>query len=265
MSDTVYNVGKYFRYSPKEFVAMLITGFFAGFILTFNDWGTEEFSMSTGILNWAMMAVFLIFIMFCAVALSKLIGIRFGYMVEYEYHLPGLLIGAFICIFSAGWLPIFIPGGFNIKHHERMRLGKFMSHYKHWELGVIAAMFPIGILLFVLLLNPIYLATEIEFYATLLVAVCVTALYSMIPLPNFIQGSSGNLKDWWNYLKGCTFGLEVYYSSGFWYMVLTLTILVFCLMTWAITELGGTVGILVYGLALILTFVGIWVYRKFLR
>jgi len=259
MTDTTYAVRKYYHLTGKEFLALIVTAFFAGFIFTF-DITTELNELITG---WLSLAALLLFVFFIVILLCKLIAIRIGYTIQYEYHLAGLLFGVLLTIFSAGFLPFFLPGGFVFERPERLRIGKFIGHFKGWEMGLIAAAFPLLLCFSVLAISPLYMWSGDQIYLSLLVAVLLTATFSLLPLPMLKTGHKGNVRDWANYLHGSTFGLEVYFSSRGWYVVLAISVLSFTFITYLTALVGGTMSFFLYALVVFLGIVGVWVYSRF--
>lgn len=255
---------EYLTFSWQEVFAILLTSIFASFILTFNEWGDEAFDRAEGLTNWGLVLVFLFFVIMVTVLISKLWALRIGYVIKYESHMVGLFGGLGLTLLSAGAIPLFLPGGYNYDRPQRLKIGHWRPHHKGWELGLIASSFPLIMLLWTLLFNPLYLFTGHEFYLHMTVAVCLTALYAMIPLPNITSERTGNVvRDWWQYLKGTTFGLEVWYVSLGWWVALTLGVVLYALIVFILIALGSTTGVIIYLLTLLGAFLAAWVYRKF--
>jgi|GEM_PF-4317729 len=265
MSDTVHNIKTYMKFTSDEFMAFLVTGFFAAVILNFRNWGDETFNMMTGIQATLLSFMLILLILIATVWLCKVIAIRLGYTIEYKSHLPGLVIGVFICVISNGYLPIFLPGGFEIQQPHRLAIGKYHPFRRGWELGLIAGTFPLIMLLWVLILNPLYLLTHGELFLRMTVTVCLFAIYACLPVPFFDSHHKGNLRDWFRYLHGASFGLEVAYASFSWYIVLCCTVLFFALVAFLLTVLDTGAGIVLYVLSFLVGLFCLWVYSKFYK
>ena len=262
MSDTTYNARQYIRFEVGEFIAMIITALFASLSLNVRELLFTKFGDASGIQSTVVMFIFILFVMMIAVYLCKIVAIKVGTVITYQAHTIGLVITLIITIMSAGWLPLFLPGGFLFDDPRRLRVGKWVGSWRRgWETGLITGSFPLAVLLFVLIFSPLYLYSVSDLYAKMLIACCLLALYSLIPLP-FFTSRKGS-KDWWTHLKDCTFGLDVLYSSRFWYGVLTVMVLLFSLSTLLLTVVGVRTGIVIYALSLILAFAGMYVYSKF--
>jgi len=256
---------QYVVFTIDEFLSLLTTSFFAGFILTFNDWGTTTLDIPSGVKNFLLMFISLFFVFLVTVWVCKVIAIKFGYTLNYRHHLAGLLIGLFFCVLSRGYFPLFLPGGFLLQQHERLHLGRFRNYYKGWEIGVITATFPLVLLLWILLLNPFYLATQSPTLLLFTSGISLAALFSCIPLPFFENNASGRAIDIFRYLRGSTFGLDVYYSSGAWYVVLCCTVLFFVSIAYLLTVMNISVGIFLYAVSFLVGLLGLWVYSNFFK
>ncbi len=265
MSNTVYNAKQYVTFSANEFIAMMVTAFFASFALTFNDWGDTVFDAGSGVRALALMFMATLTILIITIWICKIVAIRYGYKVHYKAHYFGLFIGVYVTILSKGYLPMFLPGGFSLEQPERLRLGKFHGFYKGWEIGVVAATFPLAILLWTLLFSPLYLATGSVFYLHLIVAVCLFAIYACIPIPFIEKSTKGRAFDIFKYFRGASFGLEVFLSSGTWYIIMTATVLIFAALSYLLTVLSVQIGIILYVISLLLGMLCLWVYNQFFK
>lgn len=264
MSDTLYNVGHYMKFHVDEFISIIVTSFFASFVLTFNDWGRETFDLAAGIQSWLLMFMLILLILLVTIWLCKAVAIKVGYLVTYHAHVVGLLFGVFICVASAGFLPFFLPGGFTVDQPERLKLGKWHPHYRNWELGLIAGTFSLVMILWILVFNPLFLLTRAEIFLRLIIATCLFAIFALIPVPFFtMHHHHGRLLDWWKNLKGATFGLELLYVSRAWYVTLAVTVIIFSTLAWILTVNSFAVGLWAYIISLLLGFIVMVVYVKF--
>jgi hypothetical protein len=265
MSNTVYNAKQYVTFSANEFISLMVTAFFASFALTFNSWGDTTFDAAVGVQALVMMFMAVLVILIITVWICKIVAIRYGYKIYYKAHYFGLFIGIYVTILSKGYFPLFFPGGFSLEQPERLRLGKFHGFYKGWEIGVIAATFPLAILVWIVLFSPLYLATGAQFYLQLIIAVCLFAVYACIPIPFIETGTKGRAFDIFKYFRGATFGLEVFLASGAWYVIMTITVLLFAALSYLLTVLSVQVGIILYILMLILVSVCWLIYTQFFK
>lgn len=265
MSNTVYNARQYVSFHVDEFIALLTTSVFVAVILSMHDLFFVRFGELESVRAALLMFVLVLFMLLITVWACKIVAIRLGYTIRYKEHLIGLVFGLVVSFASMGYLPLFLPGGFEFSQPERLRLGKFHGLQKGWELGLVAGTFPLAMLLWVLIWSPLYLASQGTFYLSAILAACLFAIYACIPVPLFERTKNERAMDLFKYMRGCSFGLDIYYASGAWYLVLAAIVVVFSLLTWLLTAISVGVGIAIYALSLVIGVATLWVYRQFFR
>lgn len=261
----VHNARQYLTFGWREFFDVMVTAFFAAFVVSFNEWGEESFDVTQGLTVTGLTFVFLLFIFIVTVWCCKVVAIRMGYVVEYRPHVFGLVFGVIVTVASAGYLPLFLPGGFHFERPERLRIGHWRGYLKGWEMGVVVATFPLLMLLWVLLLNPLYLASGEEFYLHLITAAILTAIFSLIPAPMIGAGNTGRASDFFASLRGSSFGLDIIWVSKYWYAALAVFVLLFAALAWVLTLVGYGVGLAIYVIMLLLAIIGTFVYWQFFK
>lgn len=265
MSETVYNTGKYLHFSGGEIIGLLATALFASFALTFNDWGGDAFDVAAGAWMLFLVTVFLLFVFFVTVAACKFFAIKMNYKIHYVPHKFGLGIGLLVTVGSAGFLPFFLPGGFVFDRPERMMVGRWRSFYKDWELGVISALFPLLILLWALVISPLYAVSGEDIYLRLLLGVLLTAVYACIPMPMVQPHKTGKFGNFFEFLHGSSFGLDVLWGSIYWYATLIIFALLFSLLAYLLTFVGLVVGIFLYAILLFMVGTSAFIYSQFMK
>ncbi len=267
MSDTLYAVRQYVTVSGRELFGLGLTAAVVSFILRARDLLFERFAQLDSLWPLLIMFVFLFLLGILAVWIAKIVAARVGYAIQYVPHTHGLIIGAILAVLSAGWLPLFLPGGFAFSRPERLRIGKHEGWYKGWEVGLIAAVFPLAFTFFLLPINALYLLSGSEIYLELIVATWLVALFACLPAP-MIGHRTDTLKDIYDMVKrlrGCSFGLDVFYASGAWFLILSAYVLVVGLLAWVLTVAAWPLGIWVYALSVVLAFITWWIFGKFFR
>ena len=267
MSDTIYNARKYVTFSGQELLGLAVTGAVASFALNARDLLFVRFGEPASLWPFAITFAFLLFFLVVAAWVSKIVAARVGYVIRYVPHAAGLVGGAILAVLSAGYLPIFLPGGYRFTRPERLRIGKHMGWYKGWEVGLIAATFPLAFTFFLLPLNALYLSTGSEQYLLLVVAAWLVALFACVPAPmlGHHPGALKDARDVVKMLRGSSFGLDVFYASGPWYLILCAYVLVVGILAWMLSVVGMPVGLWVYGLSVLLALFAWWVFGKFFR
>jgi hypothetical protein len=263
MSDTMYNVQHYLKFTADEFISIIVTSFFSSFVLTFDEWGDTSFELMAGVRAWIFMFLCILLILLVSIWVCKSIAIKTGYVITYNAHIVGLLFGVFICVASAGYLPLFLPGGFSVDQPQRLKIGKWHAHYRQWEMGLIAGTFSLVMILWVMIFNPLFLITRDPIWLHLIIACCLFALFALIPAPFFSIHQKGRIRDWWRYLQGSTFGLELLYVSKAWYVTLAVAVIIFSTLAYLLTTNSVGVGIWLYVISLLLGFITMVVYVKF--
>ncbi len=261
--DWIYNFQKYYSYSWDEIVGWVVTSFFAGFIFTFREWGVDEFDPGAGLRALIGMTLFLLIVFALTTTVLKVLGLRLGYQMHYQPHLLGLMGGLVIAVASAGYLPIFIPGGFEYKKPERLYVGHWRGFYRAWETAMLAGGFPMLLLFYAFVLNRVYLSTGSETVVGFIGVLCLTAVYCLIPIPNVALEYGGRVLDFFRYLKGMTFGLDVYMNSRIWFVTLSVFTILTSALTWGITVSDHRVGTWLWFVTMFLALIVLYLYKTF--
>jgi hypothetical protein len=261
MSNTLYRVQNYVRFSADELLSLLLTGVVAAFVLSARDLLFVRYGQAASIQKFVLMLLFVLLIMIVLLTICKIVAIRIGHIITYRAHYLGLALGVVLCILSAGFLPLFLPGGFRFDQPETLRIGKFFGYRKGWETGLIAGSFTLFSLGAILFLSPLYLLSRAEFYAELIVACCLFGLFALIPVP-FIDAGP---KQWYRRLHGATFGLDVYYASKFWFGTLAAFAVLFSTLAILLTTANTRVGFVLYMFCLALSAFCFYFYPRFFK
>ena len=79
----------------------------------------------------------------------------------------------------------------------------------------------------------------------------------------------GRPGDLFKYLHGSTFGLDVFFASGAWYIVLSSAVIFFALISWLLIvlsiEAGIGIAIAVYIVSLVIGVLSLFVYDRFFK
>lgn len=260
--DLKYNTKKYVSFTADELIGVLVTSLFIAFALRARDLLFERFWDFASLQDFVTMFLFVFGIMFAIIWACKIVAVSVGHVIVYKPYFLALIVCAFITVMTAGYLPIFLPGGFFTRQPERLTIGKSLGFRKGWELGLIAGSFPLFILLIITILSPVYLWTRADLYAQLMVACCLIAIFACVPAPMFDINMMSR-KEWFRGLYGTTFGLEVVYASIPWYFVLTCTVLLFSALTYILTLASVRVGFWVYIICLVISALTLFIYPKF--
>jgi hypothetical protein len=146
-----------------------------------------------------------------------------------------------------------------------LRVGKFFHLHKGWEIGLVSGTFPLIMLLWITLFSPLFLLSHADLYLTLIAVCALSAIYACVPLPFFTTDARGRRLEWYRYMRGSTFGLDVVYASRWWYMVLLCMTVAYGLLAYLLTLLEIRAGIFLYVVILFFSAIGLYVYPMFFK
>jgi uncharacterized membrane protein len=223
MESFRHNVERYLEFSANEWKALLTTAAFAGFILSFRNWGPGvSFELTTGVLYLLFKSVGVFLLIFVQLLIQKLVGISLGLKVRYDKYVVPLVLGVFIAVFSFGWVPIFVTGWLSFETIDTLRLGRFRAALtKNWEMAFVAGAGILATVLITIPLHVIFLATGAAPVKDLILIAILASAYALIPLPvihtlNFYSFYMGRLEP----IQGNTPGFDIFFASPFWYFFL---------------------------------------------
>jgi len=134
---------------------ILICILVAGFIFSFNDWGSAgQFSYLVGLKNLALVTLLCAVAFFIHLSAQRIFALMIGYKAEFKIWWAGLaasLVIAFITatFFNLGFTVI-LPGGIVIAMLVRHRLGEFRYGVNYWENGITALWGPVATIILAL-------------------------------------------------------------------------------------------------------------------
>jgi hypothetical protein len=172
-----------FRFSKKEFRDFTIIVLLCALILGFND-GRRVFEMQKWLINLLECLIASIIAVFLHIAVQKAVGLREGYLVEFFAWTYGLGAGLLFMLMSLGKVIILAPFGFNVEHHEGLRLGRFRYGIMYEELSKIALYGILSNIALAFILKLIFPDTALSFIRNLIKANVYLAIYSILPFPS---------------------------------------------------------------------------------
>lgn len=119
-------INRYFKFGAEEAKGLIISILVVAFIVSFRKWGPgAEFNLMLGLKNLFISILLVALIVLINQAGHRIIGLGFGYRVEYKMWWYGLLIGLLLAFVSRGYIWFLAPGGIFIHMMPGHRLGKF--------------------------------------------------------------------------------------------------------------------------------------------
>ncbi len=180
-------IKRYMPFNAPEIKALIITIICLTFIVAFND-KRADFSL----FDWTSNFIFWLIIVTISVIVKqlghRLIGIFYGFRVEYKLWWYGLIIGLLIAFVSRGNIWLLIPGGIMIHQLSVHRIGWFRYGTNMRAFSIIALFGPLANILFATLIKTLQIWLHI-FPAESLVVDRIFlfnmayAAYNLLPIP----------------------------------------------------------------------------------
>jgi hypothetical protein len=186
LNDLKYNMQQYFAFSREEMQGIIIAIIGMSIIIGFND-GAPSFEL----FNWTRNLISVILIVALAYlaqeSAKRIVGLWWGYRVEYKVFYPGLILGFMITVMTLGkywWLWILIPSGIMLHTIEGQRLGYFRHFLRYWDVGVVALMGPLANIVLALIFKSLYLLMPGNILLDLAVKINIMlAIGTLLPIP----------------------------------------------------------------------------------
>ncbi|MGM5487641.1 MAG: hypothetical protein ACQESG_01705 [Nanobdellota archaeon] len=184
MNNFLENLKRYGIFNPAEVRAVLLTILFLVIIVALND-GRPEFQLSAWLSNLFLMTVVVTISVLVKQLGYRLVGIHYGFRVEYKLWWYGIIISLIVTFLSGGTVWILIPGGIIIHHMMIQRLGSFRYGTNIRTLALISAAGPLANVLFATAIKSLGLMGLLPdvFVSKLFLFNLAYAAYSMLPIP----------------------------------------------------------------------------------
>lgn len=233
-TDLGVKVRKYYSFTPSEITALAFTTLIMGFVISFNDWGTDAFNAREGVSNLIVSVIIVGISILIHDFGQRIIALVSGLKLEFKAWTIGLFIALFVSFITDGNIWLTIPGGFIVHHLAGQRLGWFRYDINMFNIGMVALAGPLASITFMIFLKILGTFVASPFIQKALIFNIVFVIISMIPIPP-LNGSK------------IYFGSRMAYSFLMPFVVLTCILLIIPIPTL---------------LALILSFlagVGLWI------
>ena len=172
------------RFSWQEISSLIAAILVFGFIFSFRDWGTEEFSLVIGLQNFVLAAFIASIAFFFRAFCQKTYGLIEGHKAEFKIWWAGLLISLIVAFLTKGIVPLVLLGSMVPVFMVRQRLGEFRYGFNYWVNGIISYWGVIGSLILAILFGlGSYLMPESYFFSKGLQFNLIMALCSLLPFP----------------------------------------------------------------------------------
>ena len=177
-------ISGYFRYSKQELVGLIAAIIVTGFVFSFKDWGVEQFELTTGLQNLAIVCLIAAITFFFRISFQKIYGVSQGHRAEFKIWWMGLLIALIVAFFSFGRIPLVLIGGTVVAFMIRQRLGEYRYGISYWVNGATAYWGVMGnLVLAILFAVGLYFAPGSYFFNKGLLLNLIMGVGALIPIP----------------------------------------------------------------------------------
>ncbi len=174
---------RYFLPDRKELFSMLPAILVAAFIISFKEWGAEQFDWGIGLVNFARAVVIVSLSFFIFDAGQRLFGLSINYRLRYKVWTIGLLIGLVVCVITNGNIWLILPSGFLVEHLTGYRLGWFRYGINVFGQGIMSLGGPIACILLIIIIKLFSFALPATFVDKAILFNVIFAAMSMLPIP----------------------------------------------------------------------------------
>ena len=174
---------RYFFPETKEILGMLAAIVVVAFIISFKEWGDEQFDAAVGLMNF-LRALLIVGISFVAFDFGQRAwGLGVNYRLRYKVWPFGLLIGLIACFLTNGNIWVILPAGFLIEHLSAHRLGWFRYGINFFGQGVMSLGGPIACILLIIILKIFSFTLPAAFVEKAVIFNVVFVITQMLPIP----------------------------------------------------------------------------------
>ena len=136
--DLKDKIKKYYKFRKSEITGLIFAIFVIGFIISFKEWGTDDFNARLGTINFfnATLIVALSFLVHDAG--QRIWGLAIGFRTQYKPFTYGLVAGLLLAFVTNGRLWLILPSSFIVHHMAGHRLGFFRYDIAYFGKAMIA-------------------------------------------------------------------------------------------------------------------------------
>ncbi|MDP2750848.1 MAG: hypothetical protein Q8O89_08515 [Nanoarchaeota archaeon] len=166
-----------------EWTAFAITCFLIAFMLSFREWGGEQFDAALGFKNLAITLLLVVIALGIHVGVQIFTGMWIGFKIEYKIWTTGLLIGLVITVVSKGRLFFLAPGGIFLHHLATHRLGYFRYGINLWAQSMIVIWSLVATVIIATISKGLFSLTGSPLIYKFMMINLWLAIFTLLPLP----------------------------------------------------------------------------------
>ncbi len=172
------------RFNTIEIQLILFTLVLNAFVLAFRRWGLSGFEVQEAIINFAYFFSLLFCLYIIFLVAQKITALKLGYTPIYEIWSLGPMIAVLITFMTYGLLPLLYLGHMQLERIKRRRIGLLEQSVHFRGKFLVALMGPLTLFLInLLIITPLYVATQSQLIYDILFASSLIILFTSIPLP----------------------------------------------------------------------------------
>ncbi len=164
-----------------EVLSILILAALAAFLLTFRLWGGASFNAVTGLSNLLFVFVGMAVAVYLHEGGHKLVASLEGYTVRIVRFSAGLVVSAFIGIYSQGYVPLFTPNLIELDAHPERRMHKHYSYDTPKSGAKVAIGGLAGTTLAIILFKSLYVLTGYHLFMVVVMGAFLHGMFSLVP------------------------------------------------------------------------------------
>ena len=123
--DLKDKIKKYYKFRKSEITGLIFAILVIGFIISFKEWGTDDFNARLGTINFFNSALIVALSFLVHDAGQRIWGLAIGFKVQYKPFTYGLVAGLLLAFVTNGRLWLILPSSFIVHHMAGHRLGFF--------------------------------------------------------------------------------------------------------------------------------------------
>lgn len=182
-----YKIRSYLPFNISEIRSIAITILFLTFIVAFND-GNGEFQMSQWLANFLLWFIIITISVIVKQIGHRLVGLLYGFRVEYKIWWYGLMFGVLIAFVTRGHVWVLVPGGIMIHIMKFHRLGWFRYGTNYRAFSIIALFGPLANIFFATFVKTLQIwfhlfPAESAIVDKLFLFNLAFAAYNLLPIP----------------------------------------------------------------------------------
>lgn len=181
--DYMDKLKRYFLPERREFLSMLPPVVAMAFIISFKEWGGEQFDASAGLVNFvrALVIVLISFLVFDAG--QRLWGLGVGFRLRFKVWPIGILLGLVVCFLTNGSLWLLLPSGFLVEHLPGHRLGFFRYGINLFPQALMALAGVFACIILIMLVKIFSFVLPAAFVEKTVLFNVVFAITQLVPIP----------------------------------------------------------------------------------